>query len=212
MMKIVKCKLVDTAKGKFDLVEAILEGDALTHWLKFKWVEVARMSKNPNGLVTMPLGMCNPTFTTCLQELKKHYFPKTHPICKKPTFTIILGSHTRFPAPGNNPTVDDELCNILYQMTETIVVDDNTDKRKKSSSQHTKSAKAKSNAKGKLPGKDKKKICVICQQFEGNANYHTAKDCYRHKLTKKLKKFKKQKGKHRSSYELESLDSDSDSS
>eukprot|EP00957_Ditylum_brightwellii_P206665 15349419-Ditylum_brightwellii.AAC.1 len=69
----------------------------------------------------------------------------------------------------------------------------------------------------------------------GNPNYHTAKDCYRHKviasskmqapckhstgdhmsmedlyasnlkLTKKLKKFKKQKGKRRSSYELESF-------
>jgi hypothetical protein len=34
MQKIVKCKLVDTAKSKIDLMEAILEGDALTHWLK----------------------------------------------------------------------------------------------------------------------------------------------------------------------------------
>eukprot|EP00957_Ditylum_brightwellii_P051360 3895314-Ditylum_brightwellii.AAC.1 len=32
------------------------------------------------------------------------------------------------------------------------------------------------------------------------------------KITKKLKKYKKQKGKRRSSYESESLDSDSDSS
>eukprot|EP00957_Ditylum_brightwellii_P015350 1155409-Ditylum_brightwellii.AAC.1 len=94
--------------------------------------------------------------------------------------------------------------------------------------------------KGKLPGKDKKKTCVLCQQFGGNPNYHTHKACYRHKvitsskmqapckhpagdhmsmkdlyasnlkLTKKLKKYKR-KGKRRSSYASESLDSDSDS-
>eukprot|EP00957_Ditylum_brightwellii_P020299 1531939-Ditylum_brightwellii.AAC.1 len=64
---------------------------------------------------------------------------------------------TRFLAPGNNPTVDDELFNILYQMikvleavkqkSETIIVNDDTEKQKKSSSQRTKSAKAKANAK-----------------------------------------------------------------
>eukprot|EP00957_Ditylum_brightwellii_P015033 1133992-Ditylum_brightwellii.AAC.1 len=59
MMKIVKCKPVDTAEGKFDLVEVILEGDTLTHWLKFKQVEVAHTSKNSNGLDTVRLGMCN---------------------------------------------------------------------------------------------------------------------------------------------------------
>eukprot|EP00957_Ditylum_brightwellii_P166626 12683821-Ditylum_brightwellii.AAC.1 len=31
MNKVVKCKLMDTAERKFDLVEALLEGDALTH-------------------------------------------------------------------------------------------------------------------------------------------------------------------------------------
>eukprot|EP00957_Ditylum_brightwellii_P208462 15357574-Ditylum_brightwellii.AAC.1 len=76
MMRIVKYKPVDTAEGKFDLVEVILEGDALTHWLKFKGVEVACMSKNPDSLDTVLLGMCNPTFAICPQELKKHYFPK----------------------------------------------------------------------------------------------------------------------------------------
>eukprot|EP00957_Ditylum_brightwellii_P016500 1240020-Ditylum_brightwellii.AAC.1 len=35
MQKIMKCKLVDMAKSKFDLMEAILEGDALMHWLEF---------------------------------------------------------------------------------------------------------------------------------------------------------------------------------
>eukprot|EP00957_Ditylum_brightwellii_P033065 2507242-Ditylum_brightwellii.AAC.1 len=59
MQKIIKCKPVDTAEGKFDLVEVILEGDALTHWLKFKQVEIARTSENPNGTDMPPLGMCN---------------------------------------------------------------------------------------------------------------------------------------------------------
>eukprot|EP00957_Ditylum_brightwellii_P037870 2863965-Ditylum_brightwellii.AAC.1 len=76
MQKIAKRKPVDMSEGKLDLVEAILEGDALRHWLEFKWVEVARTSKNSDGLDTAPLGMCNPTFAICLQELKKHYFPK----------------------------------------------------------------------------------------------------------------------------------------
>eukprot|EP00957_Ditylum_brightwellii_P205596 15344569-Ditylum_brightwellii.AAC.1 len=92
MTKIVKCKPVDMAEGKFNLIEAILEGDALTYWLEFKQVEVAHTSKNSNSLDTVLLGMCNPTFAIYLQELKKHYFPKTHPICKKPTFATILGS------------------------------------------------------------------------------------------------------------------------
>eukprot|EP00957_Ditylum_brightwellii_P149284 11369751-Ditylum_brightwellii.AAC.1 len=52
MQKIVKCKLVDMAEGKFSLVEAILEGDALMYELKLKWVEVAGTSKNSDGLDT----------------------------------------------------------------------------------------------------------------------------------------------------------------
>eukprot|EP00957_Ditylum_brightwellii_P148706 11321838-Ditylum_brightwellii.AAC.1 len=63
MQKIVKCKPVDTAKGKFDLVEVILGGDTLTHWLEFKRVEITLMSKNPDGTDMHPLGMCNLTFT-----------------------------------------------------------------------------------------------------------------------------------------------------
>eukprot|EP00957_Ditylum_brightwellii_P093367 7109548-Ditylum_brightwellii.AAC.1 len=118
-----------------------------------------------------------------------------------------------------------ELLKVVKQKSKAIIVDDNTDKQKQSSNQRTKSAKAKTNAKGKLSGKDKNKFYVLCQQFEGNPNYHTAKDCYRHKaitsskmqtshkcpagdhmsmedlytsnlkLIKKLKKYKKQKGK-----------------
>eukprot|EP00957_Ditylum_brightwellii_P104729 7981386-Ditylum_brightwellii.AAC.1 len=62
MQKIMKCKLVDTAEGKFDLMEAILKGDALTHWLEFKQDENSRMSKNPNSMDTPQLGMCNLMF------------------------------------------------------------------------------------------------------------------------------------------------------
>eukprot|EP00957_Ditylum_brightwellii_P009072 685681-Ditylum_brightwellii.AAC.1 len=75
VQKIVKCNLVDTVEGKFELVEAILEGDALTQWLEFKWVEIVRTSKNPDDLNTALSGMCNPTFAICLQDLK-HHFPK----------------------------------------------------------------------------------------------------------------------------------------
>eukprot|EP00957_Ditylum_brightwellii_P147635 11243081-Ditylum_brightwellii.AAC.1 len=74
-----------------------------------------------------------------------------------------------------------ELLEVMKQKSKVIVVDDDNNTRKKSSSQRTKSAKAETSVKGKLPGKDKKKICVLCQQFGGNPNYHTAKDCYRHK-------------------------------
>eukprot|EP00957_Ditylum_brightwellii_P187821 14300823-Ditylum_brightwellii.AAC.1 len=42
MQKIVKCKLMDMAEGKFDLVEVLLEGNALRHWLEFKWVEITQ--------------------------------------------------------------------------------------------------------------------------------------------------------------------------
>eukprot|EP00957_Ditylum_brightwellii_P109604 8359890-Ditylum_brightwellii.AAC.1 len=118
-----------------------------------------------------------------------------------------------------------KLLKVVKQKSKTIIVDDNNDKQKKSSSHCTNSATSKTNANGKSPGKDKKKICVLCQQFGGNPNYHTTKDCYRHKvnmppkmqtehehpagdhtsmedlytfnlkLTKRLKKYKK-KGKH----------------
>eukprot|EP00957_Ditylum_brightwellii_P000502 38771-Ditylum_brightwellii.AAC.1 len=133
MQKIAKCKLVDMVEGKFNLVETILKGDALTHWLKFKWVEVARKSKNPNSSDTVLLGMCNPTFAIFLQDLKKNYFPKNAPqlqkayLCnhiKKPNKSSSKSTATRlhnadsmlakFLAPGNAPMADDELCNILY--------------------------------------------------------------------------------------------------
>eukprot|EP00957_Ditylum_brightwellii_P131767 10048460-Ditylum_brightwellii.AAC.1 len=75
-----------------------------------------------------------------------------------------------------------KLLEVVKQKSKTIVVDDDNEKQKKSSSHFTKSAKSKANAKGKPPGEDKKKICVLCQKFGGNNNYHIAKDCYRHKV------------------------------
>eukprot|EP00957_Ditylum_brightwellii_P085265 6484970-Ditylum_brightwellii.AAC.1 len=63
MQKIVKCKPVNTAKGKFDLVEVFLRGDALMYWHEFKQVEIEQASKNPNGMDMILLGMCNLTFT-----------------------------------------------------------------------------------------------------------------------------------------------------
>eukprot|EP00957_Ditylum_brightwellii_P181008 13789819-Ditylum_brightwellii.AAC.1 len=63
-----------------------------------------------------------------------------------------------------------ELLYAVKQKSKTIIVDDNTDKQQKSSSQCTKSVKSKASVKGKLPGKDSKKICVLCQQLGGNPN------------------------------------------
>eukprot|EP00957_Ditylum_brightwellii_P028053 2118426-Ditylum_brightwellii.AAC.1 len=133
MQKIIKCKPVDMVKGKFDIVEAILKGDVLTDWLKFKWVEVAQLSKNPDSLDTTPLEMCDPTFAIFLQDLKKHYFPKNVShlqkayLCnhiKKPNKLSIKNTTMRLlninsmlaklPALGNTTMADDELCNILY--------------------------------------------------------------------------------------------------
>eukprot|EP00957_Ditylum_brightwellii_P099818 7605268-Ditylum_brightwellii.AAC.1 len=133
-----------------------------------------------------------------------------------------------------------ELLKVVKQHSKTIVVDDGTDKQKKSSSQCTKSAKSETSAKGKLPGKDKKDLFPMSAVWE-SPNYCTAKDCYRHKvimlskmqtsckcptgdhmsmedlhasnlkLAKKLKKYKK-KGKCKSTHVSESSNFDSDSS
>eukprot|EP00957_Ditylum_brightwellii_P191390 14571724-Ditylum_brightwellii.AAC.1 len=67
---------MDAADGPFNLVEALLEGGALMHWQKFKQVETSCASKNQDSTDTAPKGMCDDTFKACLQELKKHYFPK----------------------------------------------------------------------------------------------------------------------------------------
>eukprot|EP00957_Ditylum_brightwellii_P208804 15358989-Ditylum_brightwellii.AAC.1 len=76
MQMIIKCKLVDMVEGKFDLVDAILEGDASMHWLKFKPVAIVQISKNPDGSNMPRLGMCDPALTVCPKEFKRHFFPK----------------------------------------------------------------------------------------------------------------------------------------
>eukprot|EP00957_Ditylum_brightwellii_P191914 14608956-Ditylum_brightwellii.AAC.1 len=76
MKKVIKNKPVENADSQFDLVEALPEGDALTHWQEFKRVETTRVSKNPDGMGIAPNGLWDETFKSCLQELKKHYFPK----------------------------------------------------------------------------------------------------------------------------------------
>eukprot|EP00957_Ditylum_brightwellii_P041363 3132420-Ditylum_brightwellii.AAC.1 len=42
---VIKNKPIKTAKSKFDLVEAMLKGDALTHWQEFKHVEIVWIPK-----------------------------------------------------------------------------------------------------------------------------------------------------------------------
>ena len=120
---------MDAADGRFDLVEALLEGDALMHWQEFKRVEMPRVSKNLDGTDTSPLGVCEDTFKACLQELKKHYFPKNSArlqktyLCnhiRKPSKLSIKNTAARlrdvngmlaqFPAPDNRPMADDKLC------------------------------------------------------------------------------------------------------
>eukprot|EP00957_Ditylum_brightwellii_P184699 14067527-Ditylum_brightwellii.AAC.1 len=44
---------IKTAESKFDLVEAILKGDVLTHWQEFKHVDIVRIPKNLNGTDSM---------------------------------------------------------------------------------------------------------------------------------------------------------------
>eukprot|EP00957_Ditylum_brightwellii_P140585 10710367-Ditylum_brightwellii.AAC.2 len=76
MKKVVTCKLVDTAEGQFNLVEALLKEDALTHWMEFKHVKTMHISKRLDRTNKLTKGICKDTCKVCLQELKKHYFPK----------------------------------------------------------------------------------------------------------------------------------------
>eukprot|EP00957_Ditylum_brightwellii_P035861 2717796-Ditylum_brightwellii.AAC.1 len=89
---------------------------------------MSRTSKIPDGTDTDPKGVCNDTFKACLQELKKHYFPKNLArlqkayLCnyiQKPTELLIKNTAARlrdvngilawFPALDNNPMADNEL-------------------------------------------------------------------------------------------------------
>eukprot|EP00957_Ditylum_brightwellii_P061514 4668392-Ditylum_brightwellii.AAC.1 len=57
-----KYKPIKTAKSKFDLVEVILEGDALTHWQEFKRVKIAQIPKNLDGTDGVAPGISMDTY------------------------------------------------------------------------------------------------------------------------------------------------------
>eukprot|EP00957_Ditylum_brightwellii_P113395 8646165-Ditylum_brightwellii.AAC.1 len=61
---------------KLDLVEALLEGDTLTHWMEFKHAETMCISKRPDRTDKPAKGICDNAYKVCLHKLKKHYFPK----------------------------------------------------------------------------------------------------------------------------------------
>eukprot|EP00957_Ditylum_brightwellii_P106639 8135916-Ditylum_brightwellii.AAC.1 len=121
MQKIVSCKPVDMAKSKFDLVEAILEGYALMLWLEFKWVDITQTSKTHDGTDTPPLGMCNPTFTICLKELKKHYFLKNLACLQK----AYLCNHIRMPNKLSIKNTAAQLCNVNGMLARFLVPSNN---------------------------------------------------------------------------------------
>eukprot|EP00957_Ditylum_brightwellii_P185920 14154406-Ditylum_brightwellii.AAC.1 len=76
MKKVVKCRPVDMVEGQFDLVEALLKRDALTHWMRSKYIETTHISKNSDGTDAPAKGICKDAYKVCLKELNKHYFPK----------------------------------------------------------------------------------------------------------------------------------------
>eukprot|EP00957_Ditylum_brightwellii_P082408 6265820-Ditylum_brightwellii.AAC.1 len=105
------------------------------HWQEFMRVETSHVSKNLDSTDAAPKGMCDDTFKACLQELKKHYFPKNSARLQKAYFRNhirkpqklfikntasmlrdVNGMLARFPTPDNKPMGDDKLCNILYWM------------------------------------------------------------------------------------------------
>eukprot|EP00957_Ditylum_brightwellii_P141643 10790833-Ditylum_brightwellii.AAC.1 len=59
---VIKNKPINTAKSKFDLVEAIFKGNALTHWQEFKRIEIVRIPKNLVGTNGVAPGICTETY------------------------------------------------------------------------------------------------------------------------------------------------------
>eukprot|EP00957_Ditylum_brightwellii_P125401 9558064-Ditylum_brightwellii.AAC.1 len=103
--------------------------------MEFKHVEIMCVNKRLDEMDKPAKGIYKDTYKVCLQELKKHYFPKNSAqlqnayLCnhvKKPNKLLIKNTTvqlrkvnsmlTHFPAPKNNPMVEDELCNIMYLM------------------------------------------------------------------------------------------------
>eukprot|EP00957_Ditylum_brightwellii_P210298 15364807-Ditylum_brightwellii.AAC.1 len=128
-----KNKPIETAKSKFDLVEAVLKGNVLTHWQEFKCIKIAQIPKSPDRTDNMDPGISMDTYKVCLGLLKKQYFPKNtarlqkNYLCnhiKKPNKLLVKntaarlrevnGMLSRFPVPKNDSMAKDKLCNILY--------------------------------------------------------------------------------------------------
>eukprot|EP00957_Ditylum_brightwellii_P015834 1192518-Ditylum_brightwellii.AAC.1 len=59
MNRVVKCKPVDTSDCKFDLVEALLKGNALTHWMESKHIETMCISKRLDRTDKPAKGICD---------------------------------------------------------------------------------------------------------------------------------------------------------
>eukprot|EP00957_Ditylum_brightwellii_P052749 3998432-Ditylum_brightwellii.AAC.1 len=80
-----------------------------------------------------------------------------------------------------------ELLDVVKQKPETIVVDDDSDKRKKLSSYCNNNTKTKGSAKSKLPSKEK--MTYKCP----SGDHMNVEDLYTSNLkhTKKLKKYKR---------------------
>eukprot|EP00957_Ditylum_brightwellii_P076243 5795735-Ditylum_brightwellii.AAC.1 len=71
-----KNKPIETAKSKFDLVETMLEDNALMHWQEFRCIKIVQIPKNPDRTGGVAPGICIETYKVCLGLLKKHYFPQ----------------------------------------------------------------------------------------------------------------------------------------
>eukprot|EP00957_Ditylum_brightwellii_P157172 11962175-Ditylum_brightwellii.AAC.2 len=116
-------------------MEAILEGNAPTHWQEFKRAKIAQIPKNSDGTDGVAPGISMDIYKVCLGLPKKQYFPRNAArlqkdyLCnhiKKPNklpikntaarLREINGMLSRFPVPNNDPMAEDELCNILYCM------------------------------------------------------------------------------------------------
>eukprot|EP00957_Ditylum_brightwellii_P141250 10761694-Ditylum_brightwellii.AAC.2 len=124
--KVVKCKPFDMAEGQFNLVEALLEGEALTHWMEIKHVQTMHVNTRLDRMDEPAKCICKDTYKVCLQELKKHCFPKNlaqlqkayiRNHVKKPNklsiknTTVQLrkvnGMLMHFPVPGSIPMAED---------------------------------------------------------------------------------------------------------
>eukprot|EP00957_Ditylum_brightwellii_P189559 14429581-Ditylum_brightwellii.AAC.1 len=116
MNKVFKCKPVDMAEEKFDLVEALLKGDAFTHWMEFKCAETTCVSKRPDRTDKLEKGIYDNTYK---KAYLRNYVKKPNELSIKNTTAQLRKVNdilTHFPVPGNTPIAEDKLCDITYCM------------------------------------------------------------------------------------------------